>query len=275
MLRGTFDPFSTGEGGVGRGGQASREGLFDGFWKPNTGDLTRIFPDEHISAKSFYGRSKRFTSNETTSVRQSHPPDCRVLRLKFGTACFPKTADICSTPARAVSYPNQSNAEPTAQPMTEEAQKEQFSVAYVRAIAAAAGVKADAVDVDDDSVDIRFSVNSIEGSPQPPMVEAQLKCTAKRTPKNGVISFPLDVKNYRELRGKRYIPRVLIVLVVPKDVSKWLTQSDAQLAIKKCAYWLSLTDHPESDNVDSVTVRVPCGQRFSVTSLRELLGARA
>ena len=119
--------------------------------------------------------------------------------------------------------------------MTEEQRKEQFSIAYVRAVAAAAGVKVDRPEVDDDSIDVRFSANSIAGSLVPPLVEAQLKCTAKHAPKGGTLAFPLDVKNYEDLRGRRYVPRYLIVLVVPDDPADWLAQSAKQLVLKKCA----------------------------------------
>ena len=51
--------------------------------------------------------------------------------------------------------------------MTPEQQMEQFSLAYVRAVAAAARIKVDRPEVDDDSVDVQFSVRSVVGRPQP------------------------------------------------------------------------------------------------------------
>src|SRR5947208_3123117 len=60
------------------------------------------------------------------------------------------------------------------------------------------------------------------------------------------IRFPLKVKNYRELIGKRYIPRILIVVVVPKKVNDWLKQDEKSLILRRCGYWVSLAGEPES-----------------------------
>lgn len=52
--------------------------------------------------------------------------------------------------------------------MTEEQQKEQFSVAYVRAVAAVAGINIYRPEVDDDSVDIGFAARAFDGLPLRP-----------------------------------------------------------------------------------------------------------
>ena len=156
--------------------------------------------------------------------------------------------------------------------MTPEQQKEQFSIAYVRAVAAAAGVNVSRPEVDDDSVDIRFSKRSIAGTAVPPMLEAQLKCTSTYVPDGGIIRFPLRLKNYNELRGQHFIPRVLVVIIVPEQIGDWLAQNEEQMLIRKCGYWVSLEDMPETNNVASVTINLPSAQRFSIGDLRSLLG---
>ena len=60
--------------------------------------------------------------------------------------------------------------------MTEEQQKEQFSIAYVRAIAAAACINIYRCEVDEDSIDLGFSVRSVAGQGKSPKLDAQLKC---------------------------------------------------------------------------------------------------
>jgi len=47
--------------------------------------------------------------------------------------------------------------------MTEEQQKEQFSIAYVSAVAAAARVNIHDPRVDEDSIDLTFSIKSVAG----------------------------------------------------------------------------------------------------------------
>lgn len=156
--------------------------------------------------------------------------------------------------------------------MTEEQQKEQFSKAYVRAVAAAAQVNIYEPEVDDDSVDIGFAVRSVIGRPQPPRLEAQLKCTAVAKSDEQSFRFELKIKNYNDLRGEHYVPRVLIVVIVPAEPKDYLTQDDESLALHHCGYFLSLREMPETTNKVTVTVAVPRGQMFTVEALRQLLG---
>lgn len=154
--------------------------------------------------------------------------------------------------------------------MTEEIQKEQFSYAYVRAIAAVAGIKVDKPEVDDDSVDLRFSVKSVAGATVPPLIETQVKATADSIKHDG-LHYELKLKNYNDLRGERIVPRYLIVLLVPPIPAEWLNQTTEQLVLKKCAYWLSLKDLPVTKNATSVTVTIPSAQVFSVEVLTRMM----
>lgn len=152
--------------------------------------------------------------------------------------------------------------------MTDEIQKEQFSIAYVRAVAAVAGVKSDRPETDDDSVDFRFSIKSIAGWPTSPIVEVQLKCTTETGFREDGIHFPLRRKNYDDLRGERLVPRYLIVVAVPARVSEWIRQSEEELALRKCGYWLSLINETPRDNAASVTIVIPRQQVFSPNALK-------
>ncbi len=40
------------------------------------------------------------------------------------------------------------------------------------------------------------------------------------------MSFPLGLKNYHELRATTLIPRLLVVLVLPKNPAEWLETSE-------------------------------------------------
>lgn len=155
--------------------------------------------------------------------------------------------------------------------MTEEQQKEQFSIAYVRAIAAAARVNIYHPEVDADSIDIGFSARSVAGSPISPRLEAQLKCVTDLNGDNDNWRFPLKIKNYNELVGLHYVPRILIVVLIPPNVANWISQTPASLSLYKCGYWQSLQSLEPSENESSVTVSIPKNAVFSPDALRNLL----
>lgn len=157
--------------------------------------------------------------------------------------------------------------------MTLEQQKEQFSIAYVRAVAAAARVNIYKLEVDDDSIDIGFATRITSGRPSRPRIEAQLKCSAGIPEKNGGFRYPLLLKNYNDLSGDDLIPRILIVLMVPPKTDNWLTQDGDRMIVRKAAFWLSLAGYPVTKNKTSVTVEVPKANLFDPKALLKLLKA--
>jgi len=151
-------------------------------------------------------------------------------------------------------------------------QKEQFGIAYVRAIASVAGYSCYKPEVDDNSIDIGF-----KSSTEPyQIVEAQLKTTENLSYiKDGNIHFPLPIKNYNELRGKSIASRILICVVVPNgEPSSWINQNEEQLALMKCAYWVSLKDFTSMKNTKTVTVQIPMSQIFSIEALKSLMAQK-
>ncbi len=117
-------------------------------------------------------------------------------------------------------------------------QKEQFSNAYLRAIAAAAGYNVYKPEVDDESVDWGIGARGGGGTIRSPRVELQLKCRGRRVLTATELSVSLKRKSYDDLRyDDLQVPRILVVVVVPKDISKWLRQSETSLALRHCGYW--------------------------------------
>ena len=145
-------------------------------------------------------------------------------------------------------------------------QKEQFSIAYLRAVAAVAGVKVLRTDVDDDSVDIGLE----RAGGCAPKLDIQLKCTAEPLPDSGDISFPLKLKNYNDLRRPTVAPRWLVTLFVPTNCSEWLTIGTPpnEILLRRCAWWTSLAGQPVVDNTSSVTVRLPRANLFTPDALK-------
>ncbi len=152
--------------------------------------------------------------------------------------------------------------------------KEQFSRSFIRAVAAVAGYSIYEPEVDDDSIDLGIAGRSFAGVPRPPRIEAQLKCTAGDVLREDSLAYPLKRKNYDDLRKiaeDLVVPRLLVVVCVPESESEWLRQTEEELALRRCGYWVSLSGQPETTNRTSVTVSLPRTNRFDVDSLRGLM----
>ena len=67
------------------------------------------------------------------------------------------------------------------------------------------------------------------------------------------------------------VPRILIVVVVPKNVNEWLEQSDRQTIVKYCAYWASIRGESPTKNEQTVTVYIPQANRLTPYELRYLM----
>ncbi|PQO46165.1 DUF4365 domain-containing protein [Blastopirellula marina] len=152
------------------------------------------------------------------------------------------------------------------------ARKEELSRAYVQAIAATAGYSWSKPSVDDDSIDLTLAQRGGNGTIRSPRLDIQLKCHAAETPTVDEISFPLKIKNYDDLRAENVlIPRLLVVILIPHSPHEWLLQTESELAIKRCGYWVNLRGLPSTSNTKSVTISIPRRQQFTETGLRELM----
>lgn len=147
-------------------------------------------------------------------------------------------------------------------------QMEEFSRAYVRTIAAAAGFDTYTLCVDDDSIDMGIAASG-KKLPRRPRLELQLKCTAQEIA--DVMKFPLKLKNYNDLRCNCWVPRILVVVAVPKSPKDWVTETKDQLMMHRRAHWVSLAGWPETPNTDNVTVKLPPDQLFSVDQLTGMM----
>ena len=146
-------------------------------------------------------------------------------------------------------------------------QKEQFSLAYIRAVAAQAGYQITRPDLDDDSVDGTL----IADFGRRPRIDFQAKATSQQIVQGDNIHFALKIKNYDDLRAETRTPRILIVVLMPKEKSQWLTQTQEQLCLRRCGYWISLEGYQEVGNSTSVTVPIPLVNMFSAEQLVDLM----
>ena len=88
---------------------------------------------------------------------------------------------------------------------------------------------------------------------------------------NGVFRYPLKSRNYNLLRVSTMVPRILVVLCLPRDETMWLTISADELILRRCAFWASLAGLPDTDNKESVTVSIQANNLFDVGGLKALM----
>ena len=151
-------------------------------------------------------------------------------------------------------------------------QKEKFSDAYLQAVAAVAGYGLAKPNPDTDSVDWIVSAHSRGDTLRRPRLEVQLKCTAQDVIRQTHLHFPLEIKNYDDLRHPNPLtPCILIVVTVPDNIEEWITQSETELSMRRCGYWVSLCGEPETLNAATVTVRVPRNQMLTPQALQEMM----
>ena len=150
--------------------------------------------------------------------------------------------------------------------------EERLSQRYVEAVAARAGFTTSLPDLDRNGIDLQIEA----GGPRRPKLDIQLKATIKLgQPQNGSYAYSLDVKNYAQLIGDTMVPRILVVLDLPRDSEQWLDVTPDALLLRRCAYWHSLKGEPETDNKESITVHLPQEQAFTVAALNDLMDRAA
>ena len=151
--------------------------------------------------------------------------------------------------------------------MTPNMQMEQLSMAYIRAVAADAGCQIAEPVPDVDGIDgVLMATHG-----RRPRIDFQAKATYQDVLRDDGLHFRLPVHNYNQLRADTRTPRILIVLLMPEDRSEWLYQSNGELCLRHCAYWLSLEGCRPMSNQSNVTVRLPATNVFNSQQLNDLM----
>ncbi len=153
-------------------------------------------------------------------------------------------------------------------------QKEEFSYAYIYAIASAAGCICQRTTTPLDRLGVDLIITGIaeRGLPNFPILYLQVKCTSRDILNENSLRYPLNIKNYEELSANNaYPPRIIIVVTVADRPKDWLQQTEAQLCLKRCAYWISLKGAAPTDNKETVTISIPRTNIFSVDALTTIM----
>ncbi len=166
-------------------------------------------------------------------------------------------------------------------PLSDQNVESELSYAYLHAVAAHAGVGCDVTGrhLDNAGVDAQLTgwgpfPNG--GYRQEVNINVQLKATIKEPALVGSsYSYSLDgIQRYDGLRTDAIsLPRILVVLFLPKNRERWISHTDYALSLHNCAYWVSLRGAPPSSNKTQQTVYLPKNQRFDVPGLLALMGA--
>jgi hypothetical protein len=154
--------------------------------------------------------------------------------------------------------------------------QEALSRAYVRAVAAQAGLVC-AEPEQDFGVDLclrRVRLRGQRHSDASGQLDLQIKSTTRASVTDAEVLYDLEVKNYDDLReAGDNCPRFLVVLVLPEDEGRWLSQSSEELILRHCAYWLSLAGFPATTATRTVRIAIPRANVFSVEAVQRLMDA--
>ena len=104
-------------------------------------------------------------------------------------------------------------------------------------------------------------------------LKIQLKATIATPADSGShLSYSIAKKSqYDDLRavGAYAVPRILVVLFLPRDPDTWLDVTQESLALKKSAYLVSLVGAPEAET-SSITIHIPKRNLLTPASLNNI-----
>jgi len=155
----------------------------------------------------------------------------------------------------------------------------ELSYAYLHAVAAQAGMSCEGPGRQADNMGIDATIHACEKfAPDSLLTDltlhVQLKATVgTQTLKDGKISYFLSgVERYNKLRRETVaVPRIMVVLFLPPERAEWLKWSEDELAMRKCAWWVSLRGAEATENDTGTTVYLPENQPFHPDGLRGIM----
>jgi Domain of unknown function (DUF4365) len=152
--------------------------------------------------------------------------------------------------------------------------QEALSRAYIQAIAAQAGLSF-SLPSNDYGIDLTLNDVEIRGKRRVESgyrLDVQAKSTTQAAVGKTDVRYKMEVQAYEDLRTlKAGSPRILVVLVLPEDEREWCSQTEDQLILRRCAYWLNLQGRVATRNRKSVQVILPRQNIFSAQEVRNIM----
>ncbi len=159
--------------------------------------------------------------------------------------------------------------------VTPKQRQEELSRVYLHAVAAKCGFALGSWTQDQSCIDVTVGASGVlgEGTLSDPKLDVQLKCTASEAKvREHAVSVQLERAQYDRLVAKSSVPKILVVLVLPKNEEQWVEHSSEQLILRRCAYFLRTTGMPPfPTEKDSTVVQVPLQNEFSPGALQAML----
>lgn len=164
-------------------------------------------------------------------------------------------------------------------PLSQQDIEAELSYAYLHAIAAKCGMGCKFGSRHDDNAGVDAELTAwgpFEGGGYLTEVDIKVQLKATTAPMGNesdfIPYFLRGIGRYNDLRSlSTTIQRVLVVLFLPKKSDQWLTLSENELVMRRCAYWVSLRGAPESNNNSGETVYIPKKQLFSPDYLLDIV----
>jgi hypothetical protein len=158
--------------------------------------------------------------------------------------------------------------------LTRNHRQEALCRAYIQAIAARSGMSS-SMPAPDYGTDLSLHDIETHGNRRSESgyrldIQAKSTTLAKMGPTQ--LRYDLRLKDYEYLRHPAPgCPRFLVVLILPRDEADWVAQSEAELLVRRCAYWVGLKGRGSTTNRKQVRVAIPRANVFSVEALQDLM----
>jgi hypothetical protein len=151
-----------------------------------------------------------------------------------------------------------------------------FGEAFVRTLAAAAGLNILRRDLDVTGVDLKLEYPDELGEIMFPTIDVQVKSWRKTraTSSAGNWTYRMKSKHFNQLAGIGYtVPRFLFLVIVPDHWRDYTRTGPEVLMLSHCAYWVSLhsQERVDVDNIATVAVDVPQKNVVTIDTLLELM----
>ncbi|MFG2043995.1 DUF4365 domain-containing protein [Dactylosporangium sp. NPDC048998] len=147
-----------------------------------------------------------------------------------------------------------------------------YGEAFVRLLAAAAGLVVARADLDVTGEDFTIGYPGSRGGSRYPKIEVQVKSWSTPTGNDQFWRYRMQVESFNRLAGDDfYLPRYLFLILVPAEAESY-TKADSQaLRVHHAGYWASFSERQTVADAGSLTVDVPKRNLLTASSLHSLL----
>ncbi len=156
--------------------------------------------------------------------------------------------------------------------LTLEQQKENLSFGYLQTVCSVAGVSVVPHKDDGDGIDgsLKYRTETADVA-----LDFQLKSTSVGSTLirdcGDRYSYSLKLKNYRDLQFPSLYRKYLFLLVLPEDFNDSVECAQERLVVRKCMFWLELSNAPDVAPTTKTAVDVPKSNVVSPEWLKKIM----